>query len=102
MTEIPIIHMDDRPIKSIWYSGENAGGYSTDPGHHFTAMCFDSLGRRIRNGGDFQRAEDEGAFPVWWVWPDQIPELVGRIAELRADLFTAGQVCDLYATGGAA
>lgn len=45
-------------------------------GHHFTAMCFDSLGRRVRNGGDFQNAHDEGAFPVWWVWPDQIVELV--------------------------
>ncbi|RVI16113.1 hypothetical protein CN200_16330 [Sinorhizobium meliloti] len=71
-------------------------------GHHFTAMCFDSLGRRVRNGGDFRRAEEEGAFPVWWIWPDQIPELVSQIAELRADLFTAGQLCDRYATGGAA
>lgn len=45
-------------------------------GQHFTAMCFDSLGRRVRNGGDFQRANDEGAFPVWWIWPDQIVDLV--------------------------
>lgn len=45
-------------------------------GHHFTAMCFDSFGRRVRNGGDFQQAHDEGAFPVWWVWPDQIVEIV--------------------------
>jgi hypothetical protein len=70
-------------------------------GHHFTAMCFDSLGRRVRQGSDFQRAEDEGTFPVWWVWPDQIPELVGLIAELRADLFNAGQICDLVARGAA-
>ena len=45
-------------------------------GRHFTAMCFDSFGRRCRNGGDFQRAHDEGAFPVWWIWPDQIMGLV--------------------------
>lgn len=45
-------------------------------GPHFTALCFDQKGRRCRNGGDFQRAEDEGAFPVWWVWPDQIAELI--------------------------
>jgi len=45
-------------------------------GHHFTAMCFDSLGRRCRNGADFKRARDEDAFPVWWIWPDQIVDLV--------------------------
>lgn len=31
MTDIPVIHMDERPIKSIWYPGEDTGGYSTDP-----------------------------------------------------------------------
>lgn len=41
-------------------------------GHHFTALCFDSFGRRCLNGGDFERARDENAFPVWWIWPDQI------------------------------
>lgn len=30
MTDIPLIHMDPRPILSIWYPGEDAGGYSTD------------------------------------------------------------------------
>lgn len=48
-------------------------------GHHFTAMCFDSVGRRVLCGADFQRAHDEGAFPVWWIWPDQIvPMLSAR------------------------
>lgn len=45
-------------------------------GAHFTALCFDQQGRRVRNGGDFQRAEAENAFPVWWIWPDQIVPLV--------------------------
>lgn len=45
-------------------------------GYHFTAMCFDQMGRRCRNGGDMQRASDDGAFPVWWIWPDQVAELV--------------------------
>lgn len=71
-------------------------------GNHFTAMCFDSLGRRVTNGGDFRRAEEEGAFPVWWIWPDQIPELVGRIGELRGDLFRAGQLFDLCTSGASA
>lgn len=47
-------------------------------GAHFTALCFDSLGRECRNGGDMQRARDEGAFPVWWIWPDQIVEAIVR------------------------
>ena len=48
-------------------------------GKHFTALCFDQKGRRVRQGSDFQRAHDEDAFPVWWVWPDQIaPLLMGE------------------------
>lgn len=49
-------------------------------GHHFTAMCFDAKGRRVRTGGDFHKAQEEEAFPVWWVWPDQIPDLVAALA----------------------
>lgn len=45
-------------------------------GTHFTALCFDQKGRRCLNGGDMRRAEEEGAFPVWWVWPDQIAALI--------------------------
>jgi hypothetical protein len=45
-------------------------------GHHFTATCFDQKGRRCKSGSDFMLARDEGAFPVWWVWPDQIAELI--------------------------
>ena len=41
-------------------------------GAHFTALCFDQAGRRMRNGGDFMRATREGTYPVWWIWPDQI------------------------------
>ncbi len=38
----------------------------------FKAVCFDSKGRLCRNGGDMARARDEDAFPVYWLWPDQI------------------------------
>ncbi len=41
-------------------------------GPHFTALCFDQAGNRMRNGGDFKRATDEATYPVWWIWPDQI------------------------------
>ena len=49
-------------------------------GAHFTALCFDQAGNRMRNGGDFMRAEAEQSYPVWWVWPDQINDLL-RAAE---------------------
>lgn len=38
---------------------------------YFRAICFDSKGRICRQGGCMARARDEGAFPVYWVWPDQ-------------------------------
>lgn len=41
-------------------------------GPHFTALCFDQAGNRMRNGGDFMRATEQGTYPVWWIWPDQI------------------------------
>lgn len=47
-------------------------------GPHFTAICFDSQGRRVCNGGDMQRARDEGAFPVYWLWPDQLLEIAAK------------------------
>jgi len=45
-------------------------------GPHFTALCFDQAGRRMRNGGDFMRATKEGTYPVWWIWPDQVAEAI--------------------------
>lgn len=45
-------------------------------GHHFTALCFDSAGRRCTHGEHFRRAQEEGTFPVWWIWPDQIITLI--------------------------
>jgi hypothetical protein len=50
-------------------------------GYHFAAMCFDQKGRRVRNGGDFKRAEEERAFPVYWIWPDQIVTLITAAAK---------------------
>lgn len=45
-------------------------------GHHFKAICFDAKGRLCRSGADFIRARDDGAFPVRWIWPDQVPRVV--------------------------
>ena len=40
------------------------------------AICFDAKGRRCWIGKDFARARDENAFPVKYIWPDQIPALL--------------------------
>lgn len=64
LTNHPEFHDTQHPKKKGW------------TGYHFTALCFDQQGRRVRNGLDFQRAADDGAFPVWWVWPDQLAELL--------------------------
>jgi len=50
-------------------------------GAHFTALCFDQAGNRMRNGGDFMRATREGTYPVWWVWPDQLNGLLRAAAD---------------------
>jgi hypothetical protein len=64
LTSHPEYFNTEQPTKKGWQ------------GYHFTALCFDQQGRRCRNGGDFQRAQDEGAYPIWWVWPDQIADLL--------------------------
>lgn len=40
-------------------------------GPAFCAICFDATGRICRDGRDFMRADKEGTFPVYWIWPDQ-------------------------------
>jgi hypothetical protein len=39
------------------------------------AICFDAKGRYCYSGEQFMRARDEKAFPVRWLWPDQIAEI---------------------------
>ena len=38
----------------------------------FRAICFDAKGRYCYSGEQFMRARDERAFPVRWLWPEQI------------------------------
>lgn len=64
----------------VEYNNTEHGDAAGWRGHHFTALCFDSFGRRCRQGSDFMRARDEDAFPVWWVWPDQVVDLIGMPA----------------------
>jgi len=37
-------------------------------GADLKAICVDTLGRRCANGRDFQRAHDDGTFPVRYFW----------------------------------
>ena len=55
---------------------EHSKGGAGWKGEHFTAISFDQLGRRCRNGGDFRRAKEDNAYPVWYVWPDQLADLL--------------------------
>jgi hypothetical protein len=82
MTDIPIIHMDERPIQSIWYPGEDAGGYSTDP-------RFDGSTSKI-----VAYAENGQCAPVPFY---AVYDLAGKIkARVPAQLVTV-----VYAEGGA-
>lgn len=40
------------------------------------ALCFDAKGRRCWIGKDFMRARDEHAFPVRYIWPEQVGKLL--------------------------
>ena len=68
-----------------YFNAEHEGPAKGWRGAHFTAMCFDQMGRRCRNGGDFRRAEEDEAYPIWWVWPDQIAELIAGDLAIKAD-----------------
>lgn len=59
------------------YNDTQNGDVKGYRGQHFAAMCFDQKGRRCTCGKDFQQAEDDNAYPIYWVWPDQIVELIG-------------------------
>lgn len=51
---------------------DKAPSWLTRRGPREHAVCFDTRGRVCTNGGDFGRARDDDAFPVRWMWPDQI------------------------------
>jgi len=61
-------------------------------GEHFKAICFDTKGRHVACGGDFRRAEEEGAFPVRWLWPDQVAQTAALNSEMVVALKAAATV----------
>lgn len=44
----------------------------TRRGPNEKVICYDAKGRLVTNGGGFMLARDEGAFPIRWLWPDQV------------------------------
>ncbi len=83
MNDISVIHMDERPIQSIWYPGEDAGGYSID------ARFDGSTSKIVAYGENGQCAP----VPFYAVY-----NLAGQIkARVPAQLVTV-----VYAEGGAA
>lgn len=56
-------------------------------------VCFDVKGRICNGTVGFMRARDDSAFPVRWLWPSQIPEIINR-AENLATAVAAGRDAD--------
>lgn len=51
------------------------------PDYHerdFRVVCFDAKGRLCRIGKDFALARDEEAFPIKWIWPDQVAAIITK------------------------
>jgi hypothetical protein len=44
-------------------------------GPHEKAVCLDTRNRLCAVGADFMRARDEEAFPVRWLWPEDVAAL---------------------------
>lgn len=57
-----------------------ASSWLTRRGPNVKAICYDAKGRLCTRGADMMRARDEGAFPVRWLWPDQVAELATTYA----------------------
>ena len=55
----------------------------------FRAICVDAKGRRVSDGRAFQRAREDDAFPVRWIWPDQAATLVTALTEEQWAAFCA-------------
>jgi len=82
MTEIPDQKFDNFgqwiENASVWLTAHP--NYRTD----FRAICFDAKGRLCRIGGEFERARNENAFPIRWLWPDQVAELGAILASAES------------------
>lgn len=57
------------------------------------AICFDAKGRLIYSNYGARVARDDGAFPIRWLWPTQLPEIVFR-AEAMASAVSLGRDFD--------
>jgi len=68
----------NQQFKSFQEWVNKASSWLTRRGPNVQAICYDAKGRHCRNGGDFMRARDEDAFPVRWIWPDQVAEMAAK------------------------
>lgn len=59
-----------------------ASSWLTRRGPHVHAVCIDARGRACEMGKDFMRARDEDAFPVRWLWPEDVAALAAGPAQL--------------------
>ena len=55
--------------------------------------CFDVEHRIVRSWMDFQHARQQNAFPVRWLWPEDVAKMAKDAATMRAAIDYA---CDVY------
>lgn len=70
-----------------------APSWLTRRGSEIRAICYDTKGRVCRIGGDFMRARDEDAFPVRWVWPDQVAAQAATVDKYEAEIERLEEEC---------
>ncbi len=68
----------DQRFDSFTQWVDRASSWLTRRSPHEKAICLDAKNRVCRNGGDMMRARDEGAFPVRWLWPDDVAAMAAR------------------------
>lgn len=61
-----------------------ASSWLTRRGPHQRVICLDAKNRVCRIGMDMHRARDEGAFPVRWLWPEDVAALATTHAQQLA------------------
>lgn len=68
----------DQSFKSEQEWINKGRSWLTRRGPNVKAICFDAKGRLVTCGGDMMRATKEDAFPVRWIWPDQVAKLAAE------------------------
>jgi len=70
-------------LSSIGFTPWRPNASDGDGPPNVEAMALDDRNRPCLNRADFQRARDEGTFPVRWLWPEDVARLAEEAQTLR-------------------